>query len=209
MFTWPSSMKSNPNKKYELAGQLLTLSELAFVGGVSSSAMLHRLLRGLSPDQAIKKPLQEKKVVSVGKRFGRLVVIAEGPVLKPHGRRWICQCDCGNSGFVVRQMCLRNGSTKSCGCATKERARSRIIANSQDWSGTTKSNGTTIVKSLDIVKRQRRWQCVCACGVEFIATRERVSKHRWLLWCSRTCPARLSHQSRAKNTIVFNNGTQP
>lgn len=54
-----------------------------------------------------------------GKRFERLVVIAESEKDKNGIIRWQCQCDCGNS-LTVYGNALRNGKTKSCGCLQKE-----------------------------------------------------------------------------------------
>ena len=61
-----------------------------------------------------------------GQRFGRLTVIAF------HGRRenpdrskhilWLCRCDCGNKAIVAANS-LRSGTTQSCGCLQRERAR--------------------------------------------------------------------------------------
>lgn len=61
---------------------------------------------------------QFDKVNETGNRYGRLVVIREAG---RSGRRvlWFCKCDCGGSK-VVRQDCLRNGTTKSCGCIRRE-----------------------------------------------------------------------------------------
>lgn len=57
----------------------------------------------------------------IGKRFGRLTVIAEGE--RAQGRRenrWICQCDCGNITNPVSGNRLRSGDVKSCGCYKRE-----------------------------------------------------------------------------------------
>ena len=57
----------------------------------------------------------------VGKRFGRLVVIAEETARKHGEKCWVCKCDCGNVvGFILGSS-LRNGRTKSCGCLRIER----------------------------------------------------------------------------------------
>lgn len=54
----------------------------------------------------------------IGKRFGRLVVIEETePRITPSGskeRRYLCQCDCGNTKNISRAGL--QGGTKSCGC---------------------------------------------------------------------------------------------
>jgi hypothetical protein len=53
----------------------------------------------------------------IGKKFGKLTVIEESDVrtTKKRGKRYLCQCDCGNEK-IVRGDCLRDGNTKSCGC---------------------------------------------------------------------------------------------
>lgn len=58
----------------------------------------------------------------VGRRFGRLVVIAQSP----HAQvvtRWHCRCDCGQETIVFRTA-LIGGATKSCGCLATESKRS-------------------------------------------------------------------------------------
>ena len=51
-----------------------------------------------------------------GQRFGSLVALERMPVLQGSRSKWLCQCDCGNK-TVVSISNLRNGHTKSCGCA--------------------------------------------------------------------------------------------
>jgi len=60
-----------------------------------------------------------------GRRFGRLVVISFSHV--KHSAYWNCRCDCGNI-TVVKGGSLGYGSTKSCGCGSKEQAVSNVIA---------------------------------------------------------------------------------
>ena len=52
-----------------------------------------------------------------GKKFGKLTVIklAKTPSGQA-GAYWECRCDCGNKK-IVRAATLKNGDTKSCGCA--------------------------------------------------------------------------------------------
>lgn len=53
-------------------------------------------------------------------RYERLVVIEEKII---NGRGYsVCQCDCGNV-TTIRNDSLKKGTTKSCGCITKEIAR--------------------------------------------------------------------------------------
>lgn len=62
-----------------------------------------------------------------GQRFGRLVVVKRADdYISPsggHKARWLCECDCGNTKVITGE-CLRNGSSKSCGCWNKEQAAS-------------------------------------------------------------------------------------
>ena len=61
------------------------------------------------------------KIPMIGKRFGRLVVIAEGEkIIKSRSYRWICKCDCGNTTKPIDGYKLRSGETKSCGCYKRD-----------------------------------------------------------------------------------------
>jgi hypothetical protein len=62
------------------------------------------------------------KVNLVGRRFGRLAVIADaGSVEYGDGKRsaWLCLCDCGGKTIATGN-CLSTGKTKSCGCLANE-----------------------------------------------------------------------------------------
>lgn len=54
----------------------------------------------------------------VGKRYGRLIIIAFG-YKKDKKNYWRCRCDCGNECFVPTTW-LTNGTTVSCGCKNEE-----------------------------------------------------------------------------------------
>lgn len=63
------------------------------------------------------------KVELIGKRFGKLVVIAEGGKNR-HGRyMWICHCDCGATTHPIPGNRLMQGVTTSCGCWRREQTR--------------------------------------------------------------------------------------
>lgn len=54
----------------------------------------------------------------VGKRFGRLLVVAREP--SKHNRtRWLCVCDC-DTQVITSGKNLRDGKKKSCGCLRRE-----------------------------------------------------------------------------------------
>ena len=68
------------------------------------------LAGGKSPDR---DPL------TVGMRFGRLVVLLEAERGPNGGRAYLCLCDCGGWS-TVRATRLRCGETRSCGCLARE-----------------------------------------------------------------------------------------
>ncbi len=63
-------------------------------------------------------------VEMVGKRFGRLLVLARAD--STDGRaHWLCRCDCGNTSTPNGKQ-LRRGLANSCGCGVGESARKRF-----------------------------------------------------------------------------------
>lgn len=58
----------------------------------------------------------------IGKRFGRLTVIAEGKkIVNCRQATWICRCDCGTVTGPIRGNILRRGDSHSCGCLKIEK----------------------------------------------------------------------------------------
>ena len=56
-----------------------------------------------------------------GQKFGKWTAIRPtGEKTKNGTNIWLCECECGNVGFVSINN-LRSGSSKSCGCISKER----------------------------------------------------------------------------------------
>lgn len=75
--------------------------------------------RAPDKDKKIYSPYGKKRIIDLsGQTFGRLKVF---PTYKRVGRYyyWLCECSCGRLPFV-RAAYLRNGSTKSCGCLSKD-----------------------------------------------------------------------------------------
>jgi hypothetical protein len=102
-----------------------------------------------------------KKLDLVGKRFGKLTVIAEcgrkyGAVL------WHCQCDCGNYKDAISEE-LKNGHVKSCGCLKAEATKGQTWRR-KDLTGM--RFGHLVV--VEIAGKENggnlRWKCVCDCG---------------------------------------------
>ena len=55
----------------------------------------------------------------INKRFGHLLVLSFAGLNKRTSALWLCRCDCGKEK-VINGQSLRIGSTKSCGCISKE-----------------------------------------------------------------------------------------
>lgn len=59
--------------------------------------------------------------------------------VSPSGERrpqWLCQCSCGSQPFIAVQRGIKNGSTASCGCLTREKkSKSHKKYNTYDLSG--------------------------------------------------------------------------
>ena len=62
-----------------------------------------------------------KFIDRTGQRYGRWTVLERAP---NHGRKtmWYCRCDCGTEK-AVSSTSLAEGTSVSCGCYQKERAR--------------------------------------------------------------------------------------
>src|SRR5689334_261238 len=59
-----------------------------------------------------------RKLDLLGKRFGRLTVIARAP-RQGEKNRWLCRCDCGKTS-VAHVYDLTHGKHRSCGCLLRE-----------------------------------------------------------------------------------------
>lgn len=65
-----------------------------------------------------------------GKRFGKLIIIQRADNNKWRNTRWLCLCDCGKKK-IVNGSSLISGTTKSCGCLRKARARDMCLKNTK------------------------------------------------------------------------------
>ena len=75
-----------------------------------------------------------KKIDLTGQRFGRLVVKERCGTSKDGQKIYLCQCDCGNIKKIPSGR-LRSGTTKSCGCLSKEMSKERItkVSTKHGW----------------------------------------------------------------------------
>lgn len=106
----------------------------------------------------------------VGKRFGRLTVVATAPDKNWRGTplaMYRCVCDCGKSRDILG-MSLRNGDTTSCGCVLSETCRKKGIAGFKDLAGR-KFNSLLVLRRLEPDGKNARFLCRCDCGSETTA----------------------------------------
>lgn len=177
-------------RKYELNGQLLSLSEVAELSGLTASTALHRLQNGKSVADILRTPLQEHTTTFVGQQYGHLTVMAFAGYTTHRKRQWECKCSCG-AIIIVCQGDMRSGRTTSCGHAKKERFANDRLDEAKDWSGTRLPWGVTVVERAGFVtradgRRGSRWRCQCACGTAFISAIQNVVRGI-RKWCGHAC----------------------
>lgn len=92
----------------------------------------------------------------IGQRFGRLTVIGEGERASNGSIKWICRCECGNE-IHIRGDLLISGNTKSCGCLSRDAAKSHLEGQRFGNLTVIKEDGRS--KYGDVM-----WLCQCDCG---------------------------------------------
>lgn len=107
-------------QQFEYNGESKTLREWALQYNLNPKSLASRIrLQGLTIEEALNKPIEDKLIDLTGKVFSRWTVIEKADYVEGRHTYWICRCSCG----TVRSIdgtCLRNGSTRSCGCLMKE-----------------------------------------------------------------------------------------
>lgn len=103
-----------------------------------------------------------------GQRYGKLVVVKEGPRHVTSGgrseRTWECKCDCGNTKIIPMKT-LRKGTVNSCGCNRISNIQQQGLKQKKDLLG------QRFGKLLVIQESEKRtssgevkWICACDCG---------------------------------------------
>lgn len=130
-----------------------------------------------------------KLINLLGQQFGRLTVKEE---VQYNGyRAWKCNCECGNN-TTTRTSSLLNGSTKSCGCLSRESGRKKH----KDISS--KVFGKLIVIELSEFKNGTTyWKCLCECGSTIIRKLGNLISGN-----TKTCGC--SHKRKGKDSPLFN-----
>ncbi len=98
-----------------------------------------------------------------GQVFGELTVLRRAEEKKNNHLCWVCRCICGKE-CVVAASRLKNGHTKSCGCA-----RRRTAANRRDLTGQ-RFGRLTALYPLEEKDASGKvvWRCRCDCGNETV-----------------------------------------
>jgi hypothetical protein len=99
--------------------------------------------------------------VSIGDRYGKLVVIARLP--SRYGKTiWQCQCDCGGLSNSPSTNLTRGKST-SCGCYAKMEVGDKF-------------GRLTLRAKGPVIRGKTNWFCLCDCGNETTATGTRIAR---------------------------------
>ncbi len=116
-----------------------------------------------------KKYIEGTKIEDlIGQKFSKLTVVSF--IESKNGKTlWDCKCDCGTEHVIAPTATLKNGSTKSCGCITKQLISKKLT---KDLTG--QKFGRLIVLERDYKKEEKRkeqglkhrtyWKCKCECG---------------------------------------------
>ena len=79
--------------------------------------------------------------------------------------QWLCKCDCGNTTITTTQ-CLKDGSTKSCGCLNKEKAKELGKSQANDLTNQKFGKLTALYPTEQRYRQCVVWHCKCDCGNE-------------------------------------------
>lgn len=114
-----------------------------------------------------KRYWEERKQDLTGQPFNRLTVLSEAESkTSKRGwktrRVWNCVCTCGNLVTVSTDK-LKNGGVQSCGCLHIERQKARWDSLVGQTFGK-----LTVEAEADRYRSQRRWHCICECGVRTV-----------------------------------------
>lgn len=98
----------------------------------------------------------------IGKKYGKLTIVADGGRDSHRRQLVVCKCDCGKE-HVAMLTNIKRGNTKTCGCSAIEYREEDLIGKT--------FNRLTVIKEVERDKNnQRRLLCKCQCGKEKIIT---------------------------------------
>lgn len=131
--------------------------------------------------------------------------VIDGPIKRNHKIYWKCQCKCGTIK-EVRSDCLKNGSTKSCGCYKNK----ILIVNNkkrQTVDITNQRFGKLVAKkSTDKRTADGRviWLCECDCGnIKEVSTHDLLQKKVQSCGCMRSSGEHIIESLLKENNIFY------
>lgn len=98
-----------------------------------------------------------------GKQFGYLTVIKRAENSKDGHAQWLCRCRCGEERIILASS-LTKGHTKSCGCYTREMAKTRTT---KVYPGD-RYGRLTVLERCGSKDNRAIFNCRCDCGNELI-----------------------------------------
>lgn len=134
-----------------------------------------------------------------GKRFGRLQVICRDfeiqKLKKAEKPYWKCLCDCGKEVSVLGKS-LRDGTTKSCGCYSRDQAKEL------NWIDITNQHFENLIAIKYLGKS--KWECQCDCGNKTIVSTSHLrSGHTTSCGCLHSKGEKFIAQFLIKKNIHF------
>jgi len=116
----------------------------------------------------------------IGRRYGRLVVVAYGGKRGAGRHVWECRCDCGNTKPVESANLSRRKSgrhnTSSCGCLQRETVTARHQKKRDRLVGAKFGRLTILEQAERSPSGPTRWRCKCDCGQEVIAIGTNITR---------------------------------
>ena len=111
--------------------------------------------------------LMAQAIPMIGKRFGRLTVIAESGRASNGVFSYICQCDCGQTTKPISGSNLRRNIIKSCGCLRRELGVERGKATRKHGKYNTRLHSTwSNMKARCNNPNNKRYACYGARGIK-------------------------------------------
>lgn len=102
----------------------------------------------------------DRTIDITGKRFNRWTVQRRAKNDNNGKSRWLCLCDCGNTGINTYST-LATGHSKSCGCYKQENDGTHTF---QDLTGKKFGRLMVLSRAINGKDQQTRWKCICDCG---------------------------------------------
>ncbi len=103
--------------------------------------------------------------------------IPNDPTLGKNEIKWKCRCKCGKISVVLGK-CLKNGTSKSCGCLIDElgpNLTGRIFG----YLTVVNKVKQKVLPYLGAKWKRRAWNCVCNCGVNKIVTENQLLSNKY------------------------------